>query len=190
MACILNIFARKKKDTDFYKGAGCLFTDGVRVLAGYQPNKKSPFISGIGGSKKAGETYFDTALRETMEELFGLTKYPVKMIDELKMIEPKNVYQNLDYVNLVYSFEDLDLFLLVLNKYKKDLKSTLYKTVPFTLNSLLLDRVYDKGAEISQLVLLPLVVHNPSTPFVDPLFLKDMSVIKELYPKKRFILII
>ena len=188
MACIFNIFS-KKKDTEFHKGAGCLFTDGVRVLAGYQPNKKSPFISGIGGSKKAGESYVETALRETVEELFGLTKYPPTMIDELKMIEPKNVCKNSDYVNLVFTFKDLDLFLLVLSKYKNDLKSTLYKSVPTTLNSLLLDRVYDKAAEVSHLVLLPLVDHNPSTPFVDPLFLKDMTVIKELYPKKRFILI-
>jgi len=188
MACIFNLFA-KKKEPGLYKAAGCLFTDGVRVLAGYQPNKKSPFISGIGGSKKAGESYVETALRETMEELFGLTKYPSTMLDELKMIEPKNICQNFDYVNLIYSFEDLGKFLLVLSKYKKELKSTVYKSIPTTLSSLLLDRVFDKSSEISHIVLLPLVEHNPAMPFVDPLFLKDMALIKELYPKKRFILI-
>ena len=42
MACIFNLFA-KKKEPGLYKAAGCLFTDGVRVLAGYQPNKKKSF---------------------------------------------------------------------------------------------------------------------------------------------------
>jgi hypothetical protein len=166
-----------------------VFTDGKRVLAGYQPNKEKPFVSGIGGSKKSGETYFETALRETMEELFGVSKYPDKLLDELKMIEPKNICQNSGYVNLIYSFDDLGLFLLVLDKHKTELESSVYKNIPKTMSSILLDRIYEKDAEISHVLLLPLVEHDPNNPFVDPLFLKDMAIIKELYPKKRFILI-
>jgi len=188
MACIINLFKKKKKE-EFYSGAGCMFTDGTRVLAGYQPNKTRPFVSGIGGSKKAGENYVDTAIRETLEELFGITKISDKLLSELKMIEPRNVCHNSGYVNLIYSFEDLGLFQLLLWKNRKDLKSTVYKEIPFSISNLLLDRIYDKNAEISHLLLMPLIEHDPNTPFVDPLFLKDMAVIKELYPKKRFILI-
>jgi hypothetical protein len=54
---------QKQKETkDEYTACGVVFTDGRHILAGYQPNKKNPCISGIGGMKEKGETHFDTAM--------------------------------------------------------------------------------------------------------------------------------
>jgi 8-oxo-dGTP pyrophosphatase MutT (NUDIX family) len=63
-----NFFTTKKVSRP---GAGCIFTDGNLILAGYQP--KGPYISGIGGSSFDGEEPIVTAMREVMEELLGIS---------------------------------------------------------------------------------------------------------------------
>ena len=156
-------------------------------MAGYQPTKKRPFVSGLGGSKKPDEHFMDTAIRETIEELFDIYDHPKRMIDELKMIQPKNVYQNGTYINVIYSFIDLRTFLLIMSKYKTNVK--LYRNFPCTLHTLLNERLIQKASEVSHLILLPLVDHDPATPFVDPLFVKDMSAIKNLISPTTFIII-
>ena len=63
-------FVRSKaapEDESNFMGAGCIFTNGTHVLAGFQPNKKSPAISGFGGKRHGTETFTQTALRETLE---------------------------------------------------------------------------------------------------------------------------
>ena len=51
-----------------------MFTDGIRVLAGRQ--NKSGKIGGFGGKSHGGESRTETALRETIEELFGILDVP------------------------------------------------------------------------------------------------------------------
>ena len=58
------------ENVENFRAAGSVFTDSKIILAGYQPRKKKPFISGIGGKREEGESYMDTAIRETVEELF------------------------------------------------------------------------------------------------------------------------
>ena len=156
-----------------YKAAGVVFTDGQLILAGYQPLKATPFISGIGGSKDEGETYKETALREMVEELFE-TSVPPALLAELKKCashSPRKVLRSHSYVRLVYTFEDLVDMLAVM---KKHIKSPLYATFPLTLMELLFQR-RDKGkSEISHLCLLPVVKHESGTPFVVPYFVKEM----------------
>ena len=54
--------------------AGIMFTDKNSVLAGYSSHKLA--ITGIGGKKKGDETAIQTAIRETVEELFELEEIP------------------------------------------------------------------------------------------------------------------
>ena len=155
-----------------FKAAGVVFTDGKLILAGYQPLKKSPFISGIGGSKEPGENYTETALREMVEELFEVTP-SAELIADLRMLRrPNSILHTGIYVRLVYTFEDLEAMLKLMKTYSP--KSPLYDTFPETLMELLFERRPKVKVEISHLCLLPVVKHEASTPFVVPYFVKEM----------------
>jgi hypothetical protein len=72
-AMLMNWLTCLFKQTQFTcEAAGIVFTNGTHILAGYQPRKKNPHISGLGGSKQKDESYMQTAWRETLEELFEL----------------------------------------------------------------------------------------------------------------------
>jgi hypothetical protein len=157
-----------------YKAAGVVFTDGRLILAGYQPLKANPFISGIGGSKEDGETYKETALREMVEELFEVSATPA-LLAELKAFishSPRKVLRG-SYIRLVYTFEDLIDMLAMIKKHM--LTTPLYSKFPLTLMNLLFDRLLKGNPEISHLCLLPVVKHEAGTPFVVPYFVKEME---------------
>ena len=82
-------------------GAGCVFTDGKLVLAGYQPFKEIPCISGLGGTKKDGESVFETAMRETIEELFEITNISVVFLEYIKRQLPGKYIRNNNYIFIV-----------------------------------------------------------------------------------------
>ena len=157
----LGFFQRNKvvpePDTlESYTSAGTIFTDNIHVLAGYQPNKKIPFISGIGGTRNKGETYLHTAIRETIEELFEVHKFPYKLMHEIMMfMKPTKVIQNGKYVIVVFTFEDLLYIMTLVKKY--NLISPMYDTLPTNLIELIFKRNTYKNAEIAQLVLLPAI---------------------------------
>ncbi len=152
--------------------AGCLFTDGKLVLAGYQPGKSTPRISGFGGKPNGDESPTYTAYRETMEELLGHKSIPEHFIFELRQfMKPKKVIQQSDYYILVFSFEDLEQILKMAEMYMK--KSEYYETIPVTLQELIFNRSnYDK-AEVQQLCLLPLVKGI----YIDKYFQEDINLL-------------
>lgn len=166
-------------DPEKFKAAGVAFTNGIHVLAGYQPHKKHPSISGIGGSREPGEFYMQTALRECVEELFEPTSIPKSLLPKLAQIAPQKVIQSGSYINAIYSFEDLQAMLSIMMRL--GLRSLLYEKFPKNLTELIMNRVTtatgalssDKAAEISHLALLPVVVQAAET-FMDPYFVADM----------------
>jgi hypothetical protein len=155
-----------------YEGAGCLFTNKHLVLTGYQPSKSDPSMSGIGGVKKFGETFQETAFRETIEELFNIEKIPAGLVDAIEVsLTPETIAKNGSYVFIVLSFNDLETILRLCKSYR--LKSPLYKKFPLTLKDLVFNRLPDSTAEISHLSLIPVAkgIH------VDPNFVKDLNLI-------------
>ncbi len=159
-------------DPDGFKAAGVAFTNGVHVLAGYQPHKKHPSISGIGGSRERGENYMQTALRECVEELFEPTSIPKLLLPKLASIVPQKVIQSGSYINAIYTFDDLQKMLTLMKRL--GLRSPLYEPFPKTLMDLIMKRVIRPTAEISHLALLPVVAQSADT-FMDPHFVADMS---------------
>lgn len=137
-------------------GAGCIFTNGKLILAGYQPYKKVPVISGIGGSCNIDEDYIETAHRELLEELFGFDGDLSEIMSSIEnFVKPsRNLIQG-DYVNLVYSFDDLVSILNFL--YRLQIMSKFYDEFPQTVEDLLLKRKLIPGSEIQHLVLLPVI---------------------------------
>jgi hypothetical protein len=139
-----------------YYGAGCAFCDDKHILGGLQPHKKrKPGISGIGGMKAEGDlTYFDTAYRETLEELYHVNSIPLSLVHTLKReMKPRSVVNSHGYITLTFSFEDLEKFLKIAKK--GGIRSTVYPKVPVTLLELLRERKLNTGAEVEILCLLP-----------------------------------
>lgn len=151
-----------------YRGAGCIFTDGKQVLGGYQP--KGAYISGLGGNRENGEDYHQTAIRETVEELFEATPSEA-LIYQLQGIPYSKCIMNGPYVALVYSFNDLNTFMEICKVYLNN--SCIYDKFPETLLELLLNRRPNQKTEVQELYILPL----NSDLHIDKNFLNDLSQI-------------
>ncbi len=158
-----------------FMGAGCVFTDGHHILAGYQPHKKYPCISGIGGHTEEGESYLQTAYRETIEELFDVFALPDGLIDTLiRKMAPKQISIKKGYVLVQFTFQDLEKFLKLCRK--AGLQSPLYSKLPKNLFQVIQRRAYTETSEISALCLLPIVKHTGKHgSFVHPAFVSDIS---------------
>jgi len=157
-----------------FLAAGTLFTNGTHVLAGYQKGYTSPSISGIGGKREGTESYIETALRETVEELFGLSVVPLVLLNRMKgLLEPRRIHKTGSYVLVIYNFNDLEK---ILELVRRDVKvSPLYKTLPKSISELMLDRSMpvENPPEISHLCLLPVVKNC----IIDVEFLEDIDII-------------
>jgi hypothetical protein len=161
-------FFEPKFTIQTYQGAGCLFTDNKQVLAGFQ--QKGSYISGLGGRREYGENYHETAIRETVEELFDITPCE-ELIEELKTINYSKKFMNGSYVVLVYSFDDLFLFIQITKKHVGI--SKLYTEFPENILDLIYKRKIKNASEVQQLYLLPL---NKELS-IDKQFIKDLSLL-------------
>lgn len=155
--------------------AGCLFYCERYVLAGYQP-KKPACVGGIGGKQRPGETVFQTAFRETIEELFHTNEIPGGLMQTLEQTwKPRVVLSKNGYTALVYTFDDLKMFLLLCKKHR--LRTPIYSDFPTDVTSLLLGRMFDPTAEISHLMLMPIVFHPDPQTFLNKEFNQDIMEI-------------
>ena len=171
-----------RKTYDAYTAAGCLFMENGLVIAGLQPNKTPRCISGLGGKKNFGETYIQTALRETVEELYGYDyfEHMVEFSDiirkVIKTVPIRNTIENGTYISVVYNFKDLEAIMAIVAKQK--LVSPFYVTPPKTLQDLLLKRDWrDTQPEVTTLVLLP-----SSQTMVDHNFSEDVRLARLMPP--------
>lgn len=155
------------------EGAGCTFTNGRVILAGYQPRKKIPIITGLGGKKEGNEELIYTAWRETLEELFDIPEVPLSIIKKCIEKIPERVYESKGYVQYIYNFSVLEEVM----KFCKEqgMKSFVYKEFPTTIQELVLERIIpiDCVPEVSVLTLLPLAGQ-----LVAKHFLKDIQMIR------------
>jgi hypothetical protein len=174
---------KKGEERPSFRGAGCLFTNGLTILSGYQKKKGKNIISGLGGSREENESYMDTAFRETIEELFHVNEVPSKLLDTLKrVLKPKSVIgKDVEgwgiYVTVIFTFEDLETLL----KYAErvSLKTPIYDTFPNTLSDLLLERNPRQGShvpEIEYLTIIPLDIKYADA-LVQPELIEDMKAI-------------
>jgi hypothetical protein len=159
-----------------WSAAGLLFTNGTTALGGYQPYKQIPCISGLGGKREACDQYPpDTAFREALEELFGLETVPSVLLNLLTIIFsfPDHVLCSMNYIQYVYSFEDLLSLLHICNDH--GLVSPLYDVFPVTLDALVLKRKVRRDTELSHLALVPVLL---VAPVLDPFFQSDLEKIR------------
>jgi hypothetical protein len=164
-------------DPEGYSAAGVVFTDGKHMLAGYQPGKKRPHISGIGGGKdESDKSYIHTAIREMIEELFDISEVPLPLIHDIERhILPTRFIQSGSYIMAIYRLSDIQLILRLVKRHK--LISPIYDKIPTTLDDLIFKRKIpeDRVPEITHLAILPVVLHPHELPFVDPHVVQDMG---------------
>jgi len=147
--------------------AGCIFTNGKHILAGYQGR-----ISGIGGKAEEGEQPQATALREMLEEIFGI-HFDIEKI----RLTPRQIIVKKTYTIFVYSFEDLEAICDVLRLC--EVESPLYEKIPTTIWELVSKRLFS-NSEITALCILPVVNHDRDVPFVEPYFVSDIRTLFSL----------
>jgi hypothetical protein len=152
-----------------FKGAGCFFTDQRYILAGYQPHKKTPILSGIGGRQDPSESSHVAAIRETLEELLNIDGSKQLIYSILnQMGNPSRVLCRNGYTLYMYSFQQLEVLLQAI---PAETPSEYYTSLPKTVNELIWERKTTPDAEISHLCLLPYV--KPLT--IDSDFLEDLD---------------
>jgi len=156
-----------------------MFTNGRVVLGAYQSKRGTISISGIGGSRDGDETFIETALRETVEELFDVKDVPKRLLNTLeKSLRPTSI-RGKDvggwglYVLVIYTFEDLET---ILKCAASSLNTPLYAKFPRTVSALLLDRNPAKSphTEITYLTLIP-VGEQYATTKIHPDLIEDMA---------------
>lgn len=154
-----------------YTSAGCIFLGENHVLAGFQ-NKPAPCISGIGGKKQGDEIFFETAIREMLEELLGI--YDSDLIDPLLSIEYEKVVNNGDYYIVVYTFSALEKMMRLVKHL--GCTSPFYSELPITVCDLVFKRkAFSANAnanarqEITHLCILPIAAAQIKRCFLDDL---------------------
>lgn len=149
------------------KGAGIIFTNGNHVLCGW--NRKAKFLSGIGGSILENEFLLETAVRETLEELFEIIPsfwLIQRCIEQLGI--PKYHLVDDIYVGFIYNFNDLRRLLNFLES--QQIKSMLYNCFPRNVFELITFRI-QINSEITNLGFVPIQKDLG----IDPLFVQDLN---------------
>jgi hypothetical protein len=111
-----------------------------------------------------------------IEELFNIFVIPDKLLNEIYEIKPLKINYSNKYVNLVYSFDQLDDILEIIHAYK--LKSNLYYTFPTCINELIFNRKILNN-EISHLCLLPIVKSQIK---INTDFMNDIFLLNDIAP--------
>jgi 8-oxo-dGTP pyrophosphatase MutT (NUDIX family) len=138
-------------------GAGCLFIQNSFALAAYTPKLKK--WSGIGGLINPNESLRYTAIREMLEELFGLEPSEEIIMDCEYVLRMVKLVVRDNYGILIISFDDYILIAKVLVGNK--IVSPYYKTIPMNFVDLITERLPQESAEITDLRVINYNLPNP-----------------------------
>ena len=134
--------------------SGILFTDGNLVLGGYSSKKQK--ITGIGGKSEKNEIRWQTAIRETIEELYEFTDLNWDLLNSLsRKLSFDSVVSSGSYTTFIMSFEDLEV--IIKEVFNWSLISKVYPVLPKNIMELIFSRIHDENinVELSRLVLIP-----------------------------------
>ena len=156
-----------------YSSAGILFQDTSTglFLSGWNPKLQA--WSGFGGRRQRKETAWETAVREVIEELYGLRLYPRALDSILQIFSPMEFYVQSTYVCYVCPIERVFELGQILEMF--EYKSPFYKHYPRTIIELLETRTVDTVTypEITSLRFLDISCKDS----IDPYFKSDLQLI-------------
>jgi hypothetical protein len=142
-----------------FRGAGCLFHNETHALIGiHSRHQKHGHVRmcGFGVKREADEPWWQTAFRETVEELLEPERISFNLYHALasNMSPQRIIYdEETEYVALVFSLADVGTFLRICASY---ISSPLYRTFPRSLEDLMFGRLVLEDAEIADVVLWPM----------------------------------
>ena len=179
-----------------YYGAGLHFIDEAdgSIVAGAQPHKKTPCISGFGGKAEASDgSSVITAYRETIEELCGVSvdeEFIRGLINELGLV-PLGYEMADGYVYYLLSQRDMvSIIGYVWMRRRSFIRYYVGPYAPQSVEEVVRCRVWGEAevAEVEQLYVLHLVDQvqgkgHDGLP-LDPLFVKDMELIHAWWSRK------
>lgn len=178
-----------------YYGAGLHFIDEAEgtIVAGAQPHKKTPCISGFGGKAEPGDgSCVVTAYRETIEELCGVSvgeNFIRALVNDLGLV-PLG-YKMVDgYVYYLLSQRDMvSIIGYVWMRHRSFMRYYVGPYAPQSVEEVVRCRVWSsEEAEVEQLYVLYLTgtgtgPGQDALP-LDPLFIKDMGLIHAWWVRK------
>ena len=148
--------------------AGILFVQNNHILCGY--NTKEGKWSGLGGKCEENEASFITAIRETIEELFGITLVLEQIHILEKLLKYKSIQNNNSYIFYEMNIDNI----FVMANFLKD--SPYYDSLPKNIVDLLCNRKYVSNQEITYLEFVSKKFLY-STSCVQPFFKKDTALV-------------
>lgn len=142
-----------------------MFGNDTHILIGVHGrdyNRKGipvKLLNGLGGRREGEETSQETALREILEEMFGIQvpkenpQWSRILQDFMNHIPKRTIHTGTPcYITFVYSIEDLCQFL---HAWEQVFTSAYYRVFPKTLEELLFTRSAPETAEVSHILLWP-----------------------------------
>ena len=87
-----------------FSAAGILFQDDTKFLSGWNPSLDS--WSGFGGKRRGFETSIETAIRETVEEIFQVNPGTNDISALEEHLSPFDFRQNGDYVVFFMNYRE------------------------------------------------------------------------------------
>jgi hypothetical protein len=158
--------------------AGIFFTNGSIFLAGVK--RETGLIIGIGGKKEGSELPYQTAVRETLEELFEFEFIPEELITMLcRILKFDNVIGSPNYTTFIMDISDIEVIIGSLTLF--DLKSKVYKEIPSSFMQLILSRKITDSCEISKLLILPIECEFK----IDSCLNEDIQLFKKINDNNR-----
>lgn len=170
--------ARFPKISGEWYGAGIMFTNSITALVGYKIINGAWMLSGFGGKREGDEEYYQTAIRETFEELYetNVTDEMVKYVED--RIKVSQVINNKGYVLMICNYEQLNRIMLAAIRYVLD--SPVYPALPYNSSTLVGTRNNASLAEYIYVGFVPihmLLAENPPVS-VDKHLISDAEHVK------------
>ena len=149
--------------------SGCIFIQNTYVLCGFTP--KIARYSGFGGKPKSPtELTRETAIRETLEELFGIESSS-EIIDRIvEATRDRPLIERDGYAIIVLSINDIEIFSSEL--IHLSLLSPYYKEIPTKFTDLISKRILCEKQEVTELKLIDMVSDEKKNN-IDPELIKD-----------------
>ena len=177
-----------------YYGAGLHFIDETSgtIIAGAQPHKKTPCISGFGGKAEPGDgSCVITAYRETIEELCGVSVdegFIRGLVNDLGLV-PLGYEMANGYVYYLLSQRDMvSIIGYVWMRRRSFIRYYVGPYAPQSVEEVVRCRVWGEAevAEVEQLYVLDLAGQSQGHDGLplDPLFVKDMGLIHAWWVRK------
>lgn len=179
---IKNIFKETPRFPEIegeWNSAGILFTNNNTVLVGYKIIDDKWLVSGFGGKRNKDEQYYETAIRETLEELYEVTVTKEMIEYVARRLKITTAINNNGYILIICKLNKMNEFILA--GVNAICYTPVYDNLPYSVTELIgkrKDRFYSEFHYLG-LMSISMIISKTSPVEIDPNLISDMKYIKE-----------